>query len=266
MRHLIFWLLVSFFLGSCTINKDLLFKTPKDYEYATQPDSLGPSAKLAPNNFITMNFYTGNGYMLVEMGLGTAMLSQGGQQAQGGQQGMMMAMRGSGMQYLIDRDGTVKLPVLGRVKLEGMTLREAEAYLEEMYSQYYNEPYIILNVQNNRVIVSPGAGGTASVITLMNNNTTLMEALSMVGGITERGNASKIKLIRIKEDTKQREVYQIDLSTIDGLYEADMIVQPNDIIYVEPLPLIARELVQEITPVITLLSTTILILAIFNLN
>lgn len=266
-RHLIFWLAISFFLGSCTINKDLLFKTPKDYEYATEPDSLGPSAKLTANNFITMNFYTGNGYMLVEMGLGTAMLSQGGQQGQqGGQQGMMLAMRGSGMQYLIDRDGTVKLPVIGRVKLEGMTLREAETYLEELYSQYYNEPFVILNVQNNRVIVSPGAGGTAKVINLVNNNTTLMEALSMVGGITERGNASKIKLIRINDETKQREVYRIDLSTIDGLYNADMIVQPNDIIYVEPLPLIARELVQEITPVITLVSTTILLLAIFNLN
>lgn len=265
MRPLLLLLVVSVFMGSCTINKDLLFKTPKDYEYAPQPDFLGPSAKLAPNNFITMNFFTGNGYMLVEMGLGGSLLGGQGQQ-QGGQQGMMMMMQGGGMRYLIDRDGTVKLPVIGRVKVEGLTIREAETMLEKLYAQYYNEPYIILNVLNNRVIVSPGAGGTAQVITLTNNNTTLLEALSMVGGVDERGNSSKIKLIRLNDQTKEREVFRIDLSTIDGIAKVDMIVQPNDIIYVEPLPLLAREFVQEITPVITLISTTVLLIAIFNVN
>ncbi len=254
MRHFLFWLVISFFMGSCTINKDLLFRTPKDYEYAVPPDSLGPSAKLAPNNFITMNFFTGNGYMLVEMGIGSSMLSQGNMQ--GGQQQMMM-MRGGGMQYLIDRDGTAKMPVIGRVKLEGLTIREAERYLESLYAQYYNEPYIILNVQNNRAIVSPGAGGTATVIPLTNNNTTLMEALAMAGGVNQRGIASRVKLIRQNEETKEREVYLIDLSTVEGLNEADLIIQPNDIIYVEPLPLLAREFIQEISPVITLITTSV---------
>lgn len=255
MRHFLFWLVISFFMGSCTINKDLLFRTPKDYEYAVPPDSLGPSAKLAPNNFITMNFFTGNGYMLVEMGIGSSMLGQGAQM-QGGQQQMMM-MRGGGMQYLIDRDGTAKMPVIGRVKLEGLTIREAERYLESLYAQYYNEPYIILNVQNNRAIVSPGAGGTATVIPLTNNNTTLMEALAMAGGVNQRGIASRVKLIRQNEETKEREVYLIDLSTVEGLNEADLIIQPNDIIYVEPLPLLAREFIQEISPVITLITTSV---------
>jgi len=268
MRHFLFWLVVSFFLGSCTVNKDLLFKTPVGYEYARQPDSLGPSARLSPNNFITMNFFTGNGYMLVEMGIGGGSMLGG--PSQGGQQQMMM-MRGGGMQYLIDRDGTAKMPVLGRVKLDGLTIREAELYLESLYSQYYNEPYVILNVQNNRAIVSPGAGGTAQVIPLMNNNTTLMEALAMAGGINDRGVASKIKLIRQNEETKEREIFLIDLSTVDGLNQADLIIQPNDIIYVEPLPLLAREFIQEISPVITLvttsvslITTTILILQLFE--
>ncbi len=265
MRYTLLCVAAALFLGSCTINKDLLFKTPKDFEYAVEPDSLGPSAKLAANNFITMNFFTGNGYMLVEMGIAGGMLGGQNMMMQGGGQQQMMMMRGGGMQYLIDRDGTVKLPVIGRVKLEGMTIREAESYVEELYTQYYNEPYVILNVQNNRAIVSPGAGGRAQVITLQNNNTTLMEALAMVGGIDERGNASKVKLIRQNEKTKEREIYKLDLSKVEGMHRADIIIQPNDIIYVEPLPLIAREIVREINPVITLISTSILLLAILNL-
>ncbi len=257
MRHLLFWLITGLLFSSCTINKDLLFKTPKDYQYAELPTDLGPSAKLSANNFITMNFFTGNGYMLVEMGLGSSMLAGQQQGQMQGGQGMMMMMQGGGMRYLIDRDGTAKLPVIGRVKLEGLTIREAETLLESLYTQYYNEPYVIINVLNNRVIVSPGSGGQAAVITLMNNNTTLLEALSMVGGVNERGKAANIKLIRKNETTQEREVYLIDLSKVEGLNMADMIVQPNDIIYVDPLPLLAREFVQEISPVVALISTTV---------
>src|SRR5690606_25681820 len=112
----------------------------------------------------------------------------------------------------------------------------------------------------NRVIVSPGSGGTAQVITLTNANTTLLEALALAGGVSDRGVASKIKLIRENKESGGRDVYLVDLSTIDGLAQADLIVQPNDIIYVEPLPLIASELVREISPIITLITTTALII------
>jgi polysaccharide export outer membrane protein len=260
MRYLLFSIAITFLLGSCTVNKDLLFKSPKGYTYEAFPDTASPSATLSPNNLLTFNFFTGNGHMLVEQGLGSGLLGGGG-----AQQNQAMMQRNQ-ITYLIDRDGTAKMPVIGRIKLDGLTIREAESKLEELYSQYYNEPFVMLKVDNNRVIVSPGNGGTAQVISLVNNNTTLMEALSMVGGVASRGNSSKIKLIRLNENTKERDIYSIDLSTIDGLRYADIIVQPNDIIYVEPLPLIASELVQEIAPVLTLLTTAILVLTILNVN
>ncbi len=262
MKHLLFLVSVSLFLGSCTINKDLLFKTDRDYAFDTFPDTLSPPSRLAPNNLLNFNFYTGNGHILVESGIGSNMsMSQG----TGVRQNQVQNQQNQ-LPYIIDRDGTVKLPVIGRVKLDGLTLREAEQKLETLYEQYYNEPFVLLNVQNNRVIVSPGAGGTAQVITLMNNNTTLMEALSMAGGVSQRGNSSKIKLIRTDPKTLVRDVYQFDLSTIDGLQYADIVVQPNDIIYVEPLPLLAREFLIEITPVITLLTTALLLVSVLNAN
>jgi polysaccharide export outer membrane protein len=177
-----------------------------------------------------------------------------------------MAMQRNMITYLIDSDGTAKLPVIGRVHLAGLTLREAEKKLEELYLHYYNEPFVIMTVQNNRVIVSPGGGGTAQVINLINNNTTLLEALAMVGGVADRGNASKVKLIRYDKQLMKRAVYEMDLSTIEGLAYADIIIQPNDIIYVEPLPLIAREIVTEIAPVVTLLTTTLLLITILTVN
>jgi len=259
MRSIFLLLAISLFLGSCTVNKDLLFKTPTDYVYDEVPDSSVAEVVISPNNLLNFNFFTGNGHMLVEQAIGNGILSGGGQQ---NNQNMMLQR--NQIQYLVNDDGTVKLPVIGRINLDGYTIREAESKLEELYSEFYNDPFVILQVQNNRVIVSPGAGGTAQVITLINANTTLMEALAMAGGVNERGNSSKIKLLRENRKTGEREVYLIDLSTIEGLESADMIVQANDIIYVEPLPLIARELVQEITPIITLITTAALLIALIN--
>lgn len=254
MRHVLLWLIVALFAVSCTVNKDILFKTPTDFAYDTLPDSTRSETRITPNNVLTMYFFTGNGHMMIERGLGSAVISDGGTQASNA-----LNTRNQ-ITYLVGMDGTVKLPVIGRVHLDGLTLRQAEKKLEEMYSLYYNDPFVILQVSNNRVIVSPGAGGRAQVVTLTNANTTVLEALAQVGGIADRGIASKIKLIRENRDSGKREIYHLDLSTIDGLAQADFIVQPNDIIYVEPLPLIARELVREITPIVTLLSTTVLII------
>ena len=260
MRRFLLPLTAAIILASCNINKDLLFKTPTDYEYDEVPDSARTEVLIAPNNILTFNFFTGNGHILVEQGLGNGVLGNNMQNNQ-----MFMNNRNQ-IVYLVDEDGTVKLPVLGRIFLEGYTLREAENKLEELYAEYYNEPFVMLQVQNNRVIVSPGAGGTAQVITLVNNNTTLMEALAMAGGIDDRGNASQIKLLRENDETGKRDVYLIDLSTIEGLAMADMIVQANDIIYVEPLPLIARELVRDLAPFVTLLTTAVLVITLLNTN
>ena len=61
-----------------------------------------------------------------------------------------------------------------------------------------------------RVIVFPGNGSDAKVIPLTNNNTTLTEAIAMAGGITDRGRANHIKVMR--RVGSERKVYKIDLS------------------------------------------------------
>ncbi|MFT4771462.1 MAG: polysaccharide export outer membrane protein [Cryomorphaceae bacterium] len=261
MRRILILVVVSLSLGSCTINKDLLFQTPTDYSYDEIPNSAQVEVVIAPNNLLNFDFFTGNGHILVEQSIGNGILGGGG-----GQNNQNMMNQRNQISYLVNEDGTVKLPVLGRVNLDGLSIREAESKLEDMYSVYYKEPFVMLRVQNNRVIISPGAGGTAQVITLVNANTTLMEALAMAGGVDGRGNASEIKLLRENRETGSREVYLLDLSTIEGMEAADMIVQANDIIYVEPLPLIAREILEEITPIVTLITTAALLIAILNVN
>jgi polysaccharide export outer membrane protein len=108
------------------------------------------------------------------------------------------------------------------------------------------------------VIVFPGSGGDARVIPLMNNNTTVIEALALAGGISGRGNASKVKLIRRIPGTEP-DVYLMDLSTIEGIQYAGMSVQANDILYVEPVPEIAGEVLRDLSPFVTIVTSLALL-------
>jgi polysaccharide export outer membrane protein len=90
-----------------------------------------------------------------------------------------------------------------------------------------------------------------------------MEALAQAGGITDRGKANTIKLMR--KVNGKREVYGIDLSTIEGLKYVDMIVQANDYIYVEPTPELAREISEDVVPIVSLFSSALVIFSAISL-
>ncbi|MDG2208683.1 MAG: polysaccharide biosynthesis/export family protein [Flavobacteriales bacterium] len=239
------------FLAGCTINRDIMFKTGVDYDFMDLEDIASPGYRIAPNDLLTFQLYSNNGQRLLAITAGSTD-SKGGNNMQQMQQNNQLT-------YLVRPDGILELPEIGTVRLEGLTLDEAESLLEEAYSSYYNFPYAVLRVTNNRVLLFPGDSGKAQVITLENMNTTLLEVLALAGGIGSRGNASKVKLIR-KTDAGN-DVYLMDLSTIDGLESARLVVQANDIVYVEPLPQLVREATESLSPIATLISTLTLLYA-----
>ena len=82
----------------------------------------------------------------------------------------------------------------------------------------------------------------------------------MAGGLSSRGNAHKVKVFRYAADGT-RLVYQFDLSVIEGLKYADMVMQGDDVVYVQPNPEIARGIVSDLAPYITLLTTIVLVVS-----
>jgi len=234
-----------------------MFKTPKDYEFDVPETLTDEEYKISPGDIIQFTLYANNGFMIIDL----SSLGAGSSSAKN-----RVDNRTLNVHYFVQDDGYVKLPSLLMTKLAGLTVFEAEAFLEEKYSKYYIDPFVILRVTNRRVIVSTGGGGTSKVVTLKNVNTRLIEALAEAGGIVDRGKAKKVKVIRQVGDT--HEVYQFDLSTIEGLEAADMIVQANDIIYVTPSPQIASEVLDDLLPILTLFTSLVaayaLIIAVGN--
>jgi len=241
-----FLLLLSF--SSCSILKpSIMLKTKRNYPYAQAPSTPQYEYKIAPNDVISFRISSNDGFKLIDL----TSLNEG-----------MFRNAQNTIEYLVEHDGLVKLPIIGRISLQGLTIRQAEQMLEEKYSTYYNKPFLMLKVLNRRVIVFPGTGGKAKVINLENNNTTLLEALALSGGIANTGKAKRIKLIR--GNLKDPEVYLIDLSTIEGMKQADMVLQANDIIYVEPVLKISQTLLVEMSPFIGILTNILIVIALFK--
>lgn len=241
-------------IQSCGVNSNLMLKTHKDYPFA-DIDTLNTTKDdyhIDRNDILQLRFFTNDGIKILE--LTTSSNTQG--QAQ-------TLNASNALSYVIQNDSMVNLPVIGEVNLVGKSIREAEDLLENLYEGQYVNPFIQLSVTNRRVIVFPGNGGEASVLYLANNNVTLLEAIALAGGIAERGRAKKIKLIR-KNDAGKRIVYKIDLSKIEGLDYTDIIVQANDYIYVEPVPEIGREVLKEVTPIVSLISSAAIVISVIS--
>jgi polysaccharide biosynthesis/export protein len=245
MRKLTIIISLIFLISSCKIfSPSQMLRTGAGYKYTefTASDSV-QEYKIAINDEISFRLSTNNGEKIVDPVSG---ISAAGS-----------VSSGTSITFTVDFDGTIRLPVIGRVKLSGLTIREAETFLEESYTKYYNDPFVQIKVMNNRVIIFPGGeGGTASVLELSNTNTTLFEALAMAGGITD-GKAFKIKLIR--GDLKNPKVYLIDLSSLEGMKKANLVLQANDIIYIEPRNKIPEKFMAVISPYLSLTSFILLI-------
>jgi polysaccharide export outer membrane protein len=129
--------------------------------------------------------------------------------------------------YLVDLKGVVRFPMIGEVNLENFTIRQAEEIVQKEYAKFFKEPFVMINYTNKRVTILGAVGG--QVIPLTNENMSLLEVLALAKGLTNDSKAENIKLIRGEK------VFEVDLSTIQGFRDGNIIVEPGDVIYVEPI-------------------------------
>ncbi|MEM9024555.1 MAG: polysaccharide biosynthesis/export family protein [Bacteroidota bacterium] len=249
------WIAVALLSSSCSrwFNPSVMMQTDDEYPYATMPDSLPPPPyRIQPNDILNFSLFAKGGFRIIDL---TSL-----EKTQN-----LSLDRNRSLEYLVELDGRVKLPIIGRVHLDSMTIQEAETMLEQQYATFYNEPFVTLKVINKRVTVFPGRGGTAQVVPLPNNNINVIEAIALAGGISSNGKAHKVKLVR--GELNDPLVFNLDLSTMEGVKAANLTVQPGDIIYVNPSLDIQDQLLTNTAQVLGIISSFILtLLAIRTLN
>lgn len=134
--------------------------------------------------------------------------------------------------YLIKENGKLELPSFGHVEASGYTLRELENIIKNIAVSYFDQPVVKINIINFEVTVL-GEVKKPGTFQINNPDLNLLYALSLANDITEFGNRKRVKVIRKNHEISR--VFYVDLTDPKLLNSEDFMLQPKDIIYVEPL-------------------------------
>jgi len=134
--------------------------------------------------------------------------------------------------YLVEGDGCIDFPVIGRVPLEGCTLKESEARIRERISEmgYIKEPVVNVSLENFAVTVLGKTNN--SVLKVEQDQINLLQVLAMSGGTELDSDINKVMVIRT-EDGK-RTAHTVDLQSVSLFDSPVFYMKQNDIVYVKP--------------------------------
>lgn len=133
--------------------------------------------------------------------------------------------------YLVDEKGEIELPLLGLVKVAGLTTAELREKMRKLLLMYYKDPTVNIRIINFKVAIY-GDVQRPDVYTLQNERTTITQALSLAGDLNITAKRKNIVLIR--EIDGKRNFLPVDLTSKDIFKQPYYYLKNNDEIYVTP--------------------------------
>ena len=133
--------------------------------------------------------------------------------------------------YLVDNEGFIYFPVLGKLYIKGMTLAQLRADLEKRLLTYLAEPLVSIKQLNFNITVL-GEVKKPGQYTNPSDKITVLQALGLAGDMTDYGNRTNVKLIREEEGISK--TYVIDFTDKNITSSPYYYMQQNDVLYVEP--------------------------------
>lgn len=135
--------------------------------------------------------------------------------------------------YLVDNEGYIDFPVLGKIKVADLTKNEVETSIKEKLKPYLKEtPVVIVRMVNYKISVI-GEVNKPNTYTITNEKVNVLEALALAGDLTIYGKRDNVKLMRESSDGK-RVVITLDLTDKNLINSPYFYLQQNDVLYVEP--------------------------------
>ena len=141
-------------------------------------------------------------------------------------------------QYLVDNDGNIELPVLGIIQVGGMRKDAVEQMIQEKLKMYLTDAIITVRFVNYKVAVL-GEVASPGIFTTSNEKINIFEALSLAKDLTIHGLRKNVKIIR-EDATGKQQVFVVDLTDANIVNSPYYYLQQNDIVYVTPNKIKAR--------------------------
>ena len=135
--------------------------------------------------------------------------------------------------FEIAPDGTIFLPVIGKVELAGLTLDEARDKLQEILTEYLEAPIVVVKLLSFQVTVL-GEVESEGTFIVYNPELTILDVLARAGGVTDFADTERVKIVR--DDGDILKVVYINVLEEDILSSPYYYLQPNDVVTVGSVP------------------------------
>jgi len=203
-------------LSSCASKKDVVyFQNTGSFETLVDKNSFTPKFKV--DDLISIHVSTLNAEASAPFNLYRGAVEGGIQPEQ--------------VDYLIDREGEIDFPVIGKVKISGLSAEEVRSLLREKLSDYLKDPIINIRLKNFTVSIL-GEVSRPGTYPVNGERINILEALGLAGDLTVKGVRQNVMVIRDFDGTK---VYtRIDLTKKEAMSSPVFYLTQNDVVYVEP--------------------------------
>lgn len=133
--------------------------------------------------------------------------------------------------FEIDPNGAVKLPMLGNLKVEAMTVAQAEVVVQKKADEFINDAIVKVKLLNFEITVM-GEVRNPGVYFNYKNSITVLEALALANGSTDFASIKKVMVIR--PGAKGNQSFMLDLSSKDSFMSEAFYLRSNDYVIVQP--------------------------------
>ncbi len=133
---------------------------------------------------------------------------------------------------LVNAAGYVNLPLIGKVKVGGLSQSQAADRITAQYKKYLNTPTVYVEVLNKRIFVL-GEVEKPGVVEIDKEKMTLFEAIAHAGDLTDSAVREEIVILS-NHPTRGMQMRTVDLTNFDTMRYASLMLRPNDIVYVKP--------------------------------
>lgn len=133
--------------------------------------------------------------------------------------------------FLVDNEGFIQIPMVGNIKVDGLTTSMIRELIKTNLEKYLQSPTVSVRFANFKITIL-GDVARPGIYPVPNERITILEALGLSGDLSVYGLRKGVKLIR--EVNGKNQIYMIDLTNKDILNSPYMYLQPNDVIYVDP--------------------------------
>ena len=231
MKKFSYFVLLVALVTSCSAPKNVAYLWNSDDVDLSQSQYLY-DAKIMPKDILTITVNTVNPEAAAPFNLvvSTALNNNG-------QIGNQRALQS----YLVDNEGGIDFPVLGRIKVGGLTKRECEKLIHDKVKPYLNaaeNPVVTVRMSSYSISVL-GEVNRPGSYQVSREKINILEALAQAGDLTIYGVRENVKLIR-EDANGKKQIYHINLNDANLLTSPYYYLQQNDIVYVEPNKVKAR--------------------------